>query len=340
MTMLSELRYCPGSLTEYRGGYSPNVLRRLFDGHKVSPILPYNSPQEGSNLDLFIENRRKLSISGVQEKLSLKLTGNRLELTSAGQRGDYILKPIPRDLKLVDDVPGNEHLTMQIAQQIYGLKTAENTLIFFADGQPAYLTRRFDIKSASEKFRQEDFAALAGKTKATDGISFKYCGSYAIIAGLIKKYVPAHRVEIENLYRLVIFNYLFSNGDAHLKNFSLIETIDHDFILSPAYDLICTRLHVEDGYFALDDGLYDGAIETASFQALGFYAYDDFYQFGIKLNIPEQRVQKILKTFTNTYEAISIIIGRAYISKQSRNLYLEYYQDRLRALRTSFSKLI
>jgi len=340
MTMLPELRYCPGSLTEYRDGYSPNTLRRLFDGHKVSSVLPYNSPQEGSNNDLYIDNRQKLSISGIQEKMSLKLTGNRLELTSTGQRGDYILKPIPRDLKLVADVPGNEHLTMQIAQQVYGLKTAENALIFFADGQPAYLTKRFDIKSTNEKFRQEDFASLAGKTKATDGLGFKYDGSYTIIASLIERYVPAYQVEIENLFRLVIFNYLFSNGDAHLKNFSLLETIDGDFFLSPAYDLICTRLHVEDGYFALDDGLYDGAIETDSFQALGFYAYDDFYQFGVKLNIPEQRIQKILKNFTKTYNAIPTLTGRAYLSKKSQDLYLKYYQDRLRALRTSFSKLI
>jgi len=333
--VLSELKYCPGSLSEFSGGYSTNVLRRLFNGHKVSPILPYSSPTEGRDNDLFIENRKRLSISGVQEKLSLKLVGNRLELTGSGERGDYILKPIPRDLKTVADVPGNEHLTMQIARQIYGLKAAENASIFFSDGQPAYLTKRFDIKSTNEKFRQEDFAVLAQKTKETGGLDYKYAGSYADIASLIKKYVPAYQVETEKLFCLVLFNYLFSNGDAHLKNFSLLETADGDLILSPAYDLICTHLHVEDGYFALEDGLYSGAIETKSFQALGYYAYDDFYQFGLKINIPENRVRRILITFTKTYTALTTLIQRAYITKKSQELYLKYYQGRLRALRTA-----
>jgi serine/threonine-protein kinase HipA len=43
-------------------------------------------------------------------------------------------------------MPANEHLTMQIARQVYGIETAENALIFFKDGAPAYITKRFDVK--------------------------------------------------------------------------------------------------------------------------------------------------------------------------------------------------
>src|SRR5690606_40079276 len=63
----------------------------------------------------------------------------------------YILKPIPRDLKKVDQVPANEHLTMQIARQVYGINTAENALIFFSNGEPAYITKRFDVKEDGTK---------------------------------------------------------------------------------------------------------------------------------------------------------------------------------------------
>ena len=72
------------------------------------------------------------------------LDGRKLRLSHAEERGQYILKPIPRDLKKVDQAPMNEHLTMQLAEQVFGLLTAANALVFFSDGTPAYLTRRFD----------------------------------------------------------------------------------------------------------------------------------------------------------------------------------------------------
>lgn len=55
--------------------------------------------------------------------------------------------------------------------------------------------------------------------------------------------------------KLLIFNYLFSNGDTHFKNYSLIETSMGDFKLSPAYDLLNRSIHIEDKDFALEDGL-------------------------------------------------------------------------------------
>lgn len=64
------------------------------------------------------------------------------------------------------------------------------------------------------------------------------------MADIIKQYVSASSVEVLKFFRLVIFNFLFSNGDAHAKNFSLLETPSGDFILAPAYDLLNTRLHI------------------------------------------------------------------------------------------------
>ncbi len=164
------------------------------------------------------------------------------------------------DLQNVDQVPANEHLTMQIAKQVYGINTAENAMIFFQDGTPAYITRRFDVKDhvagLAGKRGTEDFATLAGKTKDNAGPDFKYDYSYEEIGLLIRRYVPAWRVEIEKLFSLVVFNYLFSNGDAHLKNFSLLESSKGDYLLSPAYDLLNTRLHIDDTDFALQKGLF------------------------------------------------------------------------------------
>lgn len=163
---LNELKYCPGTLAEGFSSYSSGCLRNLFNGKKVSHILPYDPPQQSEEVaEQFMENRKRISISGVQEKLSFTLEKNQLRLTKEGEQGTYILKPIPRDLKRIDQVPANEHVTMQIAKQVYGLNTAECAMIFFRDGSPAYITKRFDVKDDGSKLGKEDFASLAGKSK-------------------------------------------------------------------------------------------------------------------------------------------------------------------------------
>ena len=67
---------------------------------------------------------------------------------------------------------------MQIAKQIFKIETAENALVFFEDGIPGYLTKRFDYDENGNKLAVEDFASLLGKSLATDGEQYKYEGNY------------------------------------------------------------------------------------------------------------------------------------------------------------------
>ena len=331
---------CPGTLAEGFNTYSPLCLRQLFSGKKTSYILPYESHQPSKDKELaeLMENRRRISISGVQEKLSLVWEKGQLRLTHEGEQGRYILKPIPRDLEYVDQVPANEHLTMQIAKQLFKLNVAENALIFFENGEPAYITKRFDIDfQTSKKLGKEDFSTLAQKTKETDGNEFKYNYSYEGIALLIKQYVAAYPVALEEFFKLVVFNFLFSNGDAHLKNFSLLETAQGDYQLSPAYDLVNTRLHVKDAELALKDGLFVNDYYTKSYEAIGLYAYDDFYEFGLKIGILEKRVKRILQDFSKPMEEIEPMINRSFLKKEIKSRYKDCYLERLKFLQNSYS---
>ena len=116
---LPEIKYCPGTLAKGFDTYSRTCLKKIFNDKKVSHVLPYDPPRlNEEDAERFMENRRRISISGVQEKLSLILDKNKLRLTNEGEQGNYILKPIPRDLKKVDQVPANEHLTMQISRDL------------------------------------------------------------------------------------------------------------------------------------------------------------------------------------------------------------------------------
>jgi serine/threonine-protein kinase HipA len=169
-----EINHCPGTLAEGFSTYSRTCLNKVFQGKKVNHILPYNSPSSGTETDtLFEENRNRISISGVQEKFSVVLEKNKLRLVNEKEIGQYILKPIPSFGKKVNQMPANEHLTMQIAKQVYAIETAENALIFFNNGEPAYLTKRFDFNKEGNKLAQEDFASLAQRTPQTHGVMYQ-----------------------------------------------------------------------------------------------------------------------------------------------------------------------
>ncbi len=326
---LDELKYCPGTLADGHKTYSSTCLRKLFSGKKVNHVLPYEQPQLSEEVaELFMENRKRISISGVQEKLSFLLEKNILRLTKEGEQGTYILKPIPRDLKKVDQVPANEHLTMQIAKQVYSLNTAENAIIFFRNGSPAYITKRFDVKSEGGKWGKEDFATLASKTKDNAGANFKYEYSYEEIGMLIQKFVPAWRIEIEEYFSLVVFNFLLSNGDAHLKNFSLLESSKGDYLLSPAYDLINTRLHVDDSAFALDKGLFADGYKSEEYKKSGHPSKVDFMEFAKRIGVVESRIGKLLNPFIEKQPFVDTLVYHSFLSETNKRAYLLMYNTR------------
>ena len=325
MNDLSQLSVCPGTLIEGFHTYSPSCRRKLFNGRHVSHVLPFERDRM-SQISLQ-ENRKRISISGVQVKSSVRLEKN--QLTPADHAGQYILKPVPYELVNRDDIPANEHLTMQIAGQIFGLPTPANALIFFPDGQPAYIVKRFDYKPDGSKLAVEDFASILGRTEQNAGRNFKYDGYYEDVARAMQQHVPSWRVEIEKFFRLVAFNFLFSNGDAHLKNFSLIEGPQGDFVLAPPYDLLCTALHVTDSELALD-GLFDGDEETQNFRDNAFRTYHEFVLFGQRIGMIDRRIVAILNDLLSHQDAVRSLLNRSYLSDEGKLIYLSAYEDRLK----------
>ena len=320
---LDEIKYCPGTLAEGHTTYSRASLLKVFKGRKVSHILPYDSPASNSETDeLFDDNRKRMSISGVQEKFSVLLDKNKLRLINEGEQGEYILKPIPGAGKRPECMPANEHLTMQIARQVYGIETAENALIFFKNGSPAYITKRFDLKEDGSKLAQEDFASLSGRTPQTHGEHYKYSGNYFDLFEIMKKFVPAYILEASKLLKRLLFNYLFSNGDAHFKNFSLVETSMGDFKLSPAYDLLNSKIHIEDKDFALEDGLLPKNLAQGN-------VFSQFRLLSEKAGIKEKVYNDILNTMLNRTDLVEKLTFSSFLDNKTQRNYFQSYQTRL-----------
>ena len=322
-----ELTRCPGTLVTGFATYSRKCIKRLFNGSKVNHILPYASLQSNNNSDdSFEENATRISISGVQEKFGIIQLKNKIRLTKEGEQGTHILKPIPNISKNADQVPANEHLTMQIAQQVFGIETAENALIFFGNGEPAYITKRFDLLPGGLKLAQEDFASLAGRSPQTHGTNYKYLGSYWDIFELMRENLPSYKVESLKLFKLLIFNYLFSNGDAHLKNFSIIETPLGDFKLSPAYDLLNSRIHIDDKDFALNEGLLPPRMGQGN-------VTKQFQLLASLVNIQEKQMNSILALMLSKSDLVKKLIDASFLKEQFQRNYFQSYLLRLNKLK-------
>ena len=318
---------CPGCYKTNSDGYCLNCRKLLFDGARVSHVLPFDPPK-ADNLPAYQQKTKWLSISGVQLKYSIQLNGKDLVFTETD--GQYILKPVPPNglIAAQEQAPENEHLTMQIASRIFNIKTAANALIYFKDGTPAYLTRRFDRKSDGTKFLQEDMAQISGVSRLTKGENFKYEGTYEDIGHLIKQHVAAIQPTLENYFRLVLFNYVFSNGDAHLKNFSLIQTPMGDYSLAPAYDLMCTRLHTPlENDTALD--LYDGDMEGEFYGTYGFYGQPEFRNLAKRIGILPVRIERILTQLLTHRDRVEQMIQNSFLNNEAKSNYQKGYHDKV-----------
>lgn len=318
---------CYGCLEDkkLKNNYCPKCLKSLFGGVSPKP-LDFDKAQFYQTREELAE---KMSISGVQDKISLALDNDSLKPVAVN--GKYILKPVPkngRGMDGIDDIAANEHLSMIISKEVFKIKTADCALIKFSDGELAYITKRFDYTSNGKKYDQEDFASVLGVTPAKDGANYKYDSkSYVDCANAIKRYVPASIPAIEDFFKRILLNYLICNGDAHLKNFSLYSIPDKsDFMLTPNYDILNTRYHIKNESSDVAMELFDKT--TPEFNAIGFYSQADFIELLKQMGIHENRY-KIILTLAAHLDKIEKYVENSFMSPKGKEYYFNSYKERL-----------
>lgn len=329
---MKDLTVCPSILQEGNDTYSPIARRTLFDGHAVSHIFSEASPDTGTvEANEAVKSVGRISLSGAQPKFSIVVDDDKLRYIREGEQGTFILKPRPTAYQIInrDFCVANEHVTMQIASQVYGIETAANAICFFNDGTPAYITRRFDVHSKG-KYKQEDFAALLGYTKDNAGSNYKYDkASYEECAEVIHRYVKATLIDIRRFFRIILFNFVTLNDDAHLKNFSLIER-NGEYRLSPAYDLINTSLQLMNPHiFALDKGLFK---EGMAFSDTHTISRSDFEEFGKRIGLPVKVIKQEIDMFATEQPLVKELLGRSFLSLSLQKQYWMAFDYRRKML--------
>lgn len=257
----------------------------------------------------------KMSIPGVQPKLSAKLNVKDEIFDIVDRSGDYILKP---QNNFYPELPENESLTMKMAELI-GIEVPISGMIYSSDGKFTYFIKRFDRYGRNKKLSVEDFAQLSGKSRET-----KYDYSMEKLVALIDTFCTFPAIEKVKLFRLTIFNFLIGNEDMHLKNFSLI-TRDNKVELSPAYDLLNTTIVVPKTQEEIALPLAGKKRNLTAKILIDYFAKET-----MKLNdkIISQVINKINAEFNNWENLISV----SFLSNEMKEKYFSLLNKRKEAL--------
>lgn len=190
----------------------------------------------------------KFSLAGVQMKFSMKEKDGRYNLSNDNILGDWIVKtPSTKH----QDVPVNEFTAMKLAQlagiiipdiKLVELNKLDNLpAINLPNEQLAFAIKRFD-RNEGERIHMEDFAQVLVKYPHE-----KYnSANYEQIAQVLYQFSGNGLADIQQFARRLLVNILLANGDAHLKNWSLIYNDQVTPRLSPAYDILTTRVYIND----------------------------------------------------------------------------------------------
>jgi len=293
--------------------YSVAGLKLLSTGLLSLKDLEYTAEEQRQEA---FNRASRMSIQGIQPKLSARLNikEEKFEIVDTG--GRYILKP---QHQFFPEMPENEDLTMKLASEI-GLEIPVHGLIWSKDKTLTYFIRRFDRKGQNDKVAVEDFAQLAGLTRDT-----KYDYSMEKVVDLINKFCTFPAIEKLILFKLVIFNYLTGNDDHHLKNFSII-TEDGKVKLSPCYDLLNTTIEYRkpDEEIALP---LKGKKKNLTYNILIEY-------FGLgRCELTAKSVDKVLDTISSAIPVWKSLIDSSFLSNGMKEKYLKLLETRLHNLR-------
>lgn len=288
----------------------------------VSPILPY-SYKKDYLVGRELPSSSAISVSGAQAKMSLIVAAGMLQFAEPGQHGTHILKPHPQRFALNRDIPANEEFCMRMCRKVFLLPTAESALCFFHDGAPAYVTRRFDVLPNGTKLHMEDLASLSGMLIRGDSHA-KYQGSYEELAEVIAEVSCASLLDLRQFFRMVLVNFILCNGDAHAKNFSMIDSDNGAWRLAPAYDVMNTRLHVSDADFAMQKGLFKDGRDCPKSKLCDF-----FCTWGEAIGLTSRLARLEIRHILAKASSIIQELPSSYLSQKAKQVFRYHLKQRL-----------
>ncbi len=304
---------CPITYEPLAGhqAYSPQGLRLLNRSLKSLGPLEFTAQEQRQEA---INRAGKMSIQGLQLKLSavLRIRQGRFEIVDRG--GRYILKPQSLDFP---ELPENEDLTMRMAA-VAGIEVPVHGLLCSKDGSFTYFIQRFD-RNGRARLPLEDFAQLSGESRET-----KYDSSMEKVAGVIEKFCTFPAIERVKLFERTLFSFLIGNEDMHLKNFSLI-TRNQKSELAPAYDFLNTTIALKNAKEELALPLKGKKSRFTRNDLLDYFAHE-------RLQLNEGVLKEILSRFTKAIPTWRDLLDRSFLSDPMKERYSAVLTERLQRM--------
>jgi serine/threonine-protein kinase HipA len=261
------------------------VLPRGYAPTRDDPTLEVDDWSAIRFADLYADltgkrlQRAGAGLAGVQEKVSTAMVS--LPVARAHER--FILKLEPPEYP---HLVANEHFFLGAAARS-GIDTADSQIVYDADGVPGLLVGRFDRvtdRSAARMLALEDACQVLGRYPAD-----KYTVTTADVVDGLAQITGAPLVAARDLLRQFAFAYVTLNGDAHAKNFSVLEGVDGEWRVSPAYDVLTTHPYGDHTMALRLQEKVDESIGRADFVALG-------EQVGVRPRATERMIDSIVES--------------------------------------------
>lgn len=291
--------------------YSRRGLRQLSPTLEELTDFPYSVQEELEEARL---RAARMSIQGVQPKLSATLSVKQGTFEVVDRGGRYILKPQNPGWS---QVPENEDLTMRLASDV-GIEIPLHGMIYCKDGSLTYFIRRFD-RSGRRKLAVEDFAQLAGLSRET-----KYDFSMERVASILDEFCTFPLIEKLKLFRLTLFNLLTGNEDAHVKNFSLIRR-DRKIELSPAYDLVNSTILLRNPQEELALPLHAKKSNLTRRDIFDYFGRE-------RLGLTDKAIDEVEERFVRAHSSWEELINRCFLSVELKQRYRDLISVRFERL--------
>lgn len=303
------MKRCPISYEPLSGNaiYSPEGLRRLH--RHLTKLAPLELTAEEQRQEA-ISRAGKMSIQGLQLKLSavLRITEGRFEIVDQG--GRYIFKPPSVDYP---ELPENEDVTMRMAAAA-AIEVPVHGLLRSVDGSLTYFIKRFD-REGHDRLPVEDFAQLSGESRDT-----KYDSSMEQVAGVIGRFCTFPAIERVKLFERTVFSFLAGNEDMHLKNFSLI-TRNQKVELAPAYDFLNSTLVLKQPKEELALPLRGKKSRLVRNDFVKYFARE-------RLQINERVVNEVLLGFSKAMPVWRALLAKSFLSPGAKEHYAAILSER------------
>jgi len=292
--------------------YAPIGLQLLSTSLKNLEDLPFSAQEQRREA---AARMKRMSIQGVQPKLSAVLNTRKATFKIVDQKGRYIIKPQSATYL---ELPENEDVSMRMAKLV-GIEVPLHGMIYSKDGSLSYFIKRFDRLSRNKKLAVEDFSQLAGMSRVT-----KYDYTTEKMIHLIEEYCTFPEVEKVKFFRLILFSFLIGNEDMHIKNFSVI-TRKNKVEFSPAYDLLNSTLALE--------GSEEELALMLSGKRRNFKRRELINYLGeSRLGLKKTTIQKIEDNFKQVLPQWQILLESSFLSPSNKANYLKLLEERFKRL--------